>query len=161
MVARRRFLAAFTVTTWTVSLAGCTGGSDDADSDGEILGDRSDDLADDEDGDDAGSEDDGEGGNDAGEEYEDPVQATVDVDGDGTDVAHVMFTSANNADGLAVVDPTGTVVEDGLLEAVGASEVIDEPGSYAVYGYLGSPTDGEPLDSHADASALLTEFEVE
>ena len=139
---RRGFLRAVGAAA-IATLAGCSSGSDDAH------------------GDDAGRTDGGEEGDGTGEEYEDPVQATVDIDGDGTDAVDVMFTSANNADGLAVVDASGTVVGDGLLEDVGATEEIDESGSYAVYGYLGSPTDGEELDSQAEATALLAAFEVE
>ena len=161
MVRRRDFLDAFAATAGIVTLAGCSGDSDEADSDGDVLGDRTEDPADDADGDDTGSEDDDAGADDTEDEEEAPVQAAVGVHGDGTDAVDVEFTSTNNADGLAVVDESRTVVEDGLLENVGATEEIDEPGSYAVYGYLGSPTEGEPLDSHAEATTLLAEFEVE
>lgn len=101
---------------------------------------------------------------DMGSGLDDEPRATVDIEGDGTPEVDVQVTNIDNADGVAIVDDGGSIVD--TLESTGASASYSSSsegsGNYTAQAYNGgsSVSSGNNIEDNADNNAIVGNFEL-
>jgi hypothetical protein len=97
-----------------------------------------------------------------------PMNVTTDVEGAGSPTATVTLTDLGEADGIAITNDSGQVVENGVVTATGnsvtysnATAGITPPANLTVSAYNGSVAHRDDLEATASDSAVVEEFSLE